>query len=184
MMMAYFWLAGASHSTILLMTGHSSATVTDYIGYFRDMVSFNLAENREMIGGDEVIVEIDETKFGKRKYDRGHRVEGAWVFGGVERTPERRMFAQVVPDRSAATLLDVIQRNVHPGSIIYSGICTNIEPLLGMRHATVNHSQHFRDPDTGVHTNTIEGTWNGFKIKDPARNRNEHQLDSRLFENI
>jgi hypothetical protein len=32
------------------------------------------------------IVEVDESKFGKRKYHRGHRVEGVWVIGGVERT--------------------------------------------------------------------------------------------------
>ena len=30
-------------------------------------------------------MEIDESKFGKRKHNRGHSVEGQWVFGGVER---------------------------------------------------------------------------------------------------
>ena len=39
-----------------------------------------------MIGGVGHIVEIDESLFGKRKYNRGHRVHGAWVFGGVDRT--------------------------------------------------------------------------------------------------
>jgi hypothetical protein len=34
-------------------------------------------------------MEIDESKFGKRRYNRGRRVDGCWVFGGVERTPER-----------------------------------------------------------------------------------------------
>ena len=32
-----------------------------------------------------VIVEIDEAKFGKRKYNRGRIVTDAWVFGGIER---------------------------------------------------------------------------------------------------
>ncbi|KAG1035692.1 hypothetical protein G6F43_013187 [Rhizopus delemar] len=29
-------------------------------------------------------IQIDESKFGKRKNHRGHRVEGIWVFGMVE----------------------------------------------------------------------------------------------------
>jgi hypothetical protein len=39
----------------------------------------------EKIGGPRKTAEIDETKFGQRKYNRGHAVKGQWVFGGVER---------------------------------------------------------------------------------------------------
>lgn len=41
--------------------------------------------NKEKIGGPGRIVEIDKNKFGKRKYYRGHFVEGQWVFGGYKR---------------------------------------------------------------------------------------------------
>jgi hypothetical protein len=37
----------------------------------------------EKIGGINKTVEIDESKFGRRKYHRGHPVMGQWVFGGV-----------------------------------------------------------------------------------------------------
>ena len=30
-----------------------------------------------------MVVEIDESKFVKRKYSRGRPVEGQWVFGGI-----------------------------------------------------------------------------------------------------
>jgi hypothetical protein len=53
----------------------------------------------EKIGGLGIIVEEDESKFGKRKYHRGHRIEGVWVIGGVERTASRFLFVTVVEDR-------------------------------------------------------------------------------------
>lgn len=60
------------------------------------------------LSGPDIIVEVDESKFGKRNYHRGHPVEGCWVVGSVERTVERRVFAVIVEDRKAATLKEVI----------------------------------------------------------------------------
>ena len=38
------------------------------------------------IGGPDHIVEIDESCFGKRKYNRGRMIqEQQWVFGGIDR---------------------------------------------------------------------------------------------------
>ena len=34
-------------------------------------------------GGERKIVEIDESKFGKRKFNVGRVIDGQWVFGGV-----------------------------------------------------------------------------------------------------
>jgi hypothetical protein len=49
-------------------------------------VVFNaMIDNKVAIGGVGRKVEIDESKYGRRKYHRGHRVEGQWVFGGFER---------------------------------------------------------------------------------------------------
>jgi hypothetical protein len=51
------------------------------------------------IGGPNKIVKIDESKFGQRKYRRGHPDKGQWVFGGVERDSGRTFFVPV-PDRT------------------------------------------------------------------------------------
>ena len=46
-------------------------------------------------------MEIDESKFGRRKCNRGRRVHGHWVFGGLERIT---CFLVEVEKRDAATL--------------------------------------------------------------------------------
>ncbi|KFM73607.1 hypothetical protein X975_07427, partial [Stegodyphus mimosarum] len=33
----------------------------------------------------------------------------------------------------------------------------------GFQHLAVNHTYHFKDPQTGAHMNTIEGTWGAIK---------------------
>ena len=64
-------------------------------------------------------MEIDESKFGKRKYNRGRMVKGQWVFGGVERG-SKNFFLVAVDDRSQETLLPIIQEWILPGTTIIS----------------------------------------------------------------
>jgi len=52
--------------------------------FCRELCEVVLFEKREKLGGSGKIVEIDESKIGKRKYHRGQVVEGQWVFGGIE----------------------------------------------------------------------------------------------------
>ena len=61
-------------------------TTMDWYNYCREICALVINdEDVERIGGVGKIVEIDESKFGKRKYNRGRRVEGQWVFEDVER---------------------------------------------------------------------------------------------------
>ena len=104
----------------------------------------------------------------------------------MERSEERRVFAEVVGDRSAGTLLEVISRQVLPGSIVHTDLWRGYSYLsaeLSVLHKTVNHSLHFVS-DNGVHTNTIEGTWNGIKFMVPPRNRTNADIGEYLFEFI
>jgi transposase-like protein len=138
----------------------------------------------EQIGGEGIVVEIDESKFGKRMYHKGHRVKGVWVVGGVERTEARRIFAIRVQDRKALTMYNIIKTYVLPGSIIHTDCWAgytkeDMDELL-MEHRTVNHTYHFVNPADGTHTNTIEGTWAGMKQHVPKKSRTEDFVEGEL----
>jgi transposase-like protein len=53
------------------------------------------------------------------KYNCGKRVDGVWVFGGVERGTGR-CFLLVVQNRTATTLLAFIKEWIKPGTTIIS----------------------------------------------------------------
>jgi transposase-like protein len=185
--LAHLWLSGATHSTAVILTGHSSTTVCAFYEYFRQLVAQSLQEEDQVIGGSDVIIEIDETKLGKRKFNRGHRVEGVWVVVGVERGANGKVFVVPVERRDSETLIQIIAAHVAPGSIIntdrwkgYSGLSTE----LGLRHITVNHSETFRDPITGACTNTVEGINSALKRKIPVRNRVKDGITGHIAEYI
>ncbi|KCZ81183.1 hypothetical protein H312_01393 [Anncaliia algerae PRA339] len=83
------------------MCGIQSESVTFWTFHLRELLADSLDFSDVKIGGDQVVVEIDETKLGKRKYNRGRVVDCVWVVGGIERTPEKKCFLVEVPDRSA-----------------------------------------------------------------------------------
>ena len=69
----------------------------------------------------------------------------------------KKSFMYVAPDRSAATLLPIIQTSIRPGTTItsdllwaYGGIAAM--PGMGFKQLMVKHSLHFVDPQTGAHT--------------------------------
>jgi transposase-like protein len=133
-------------------------------------------------------VQIDESKFGKRKYNRGHHVDGVWVVGGVEKTPERKVFLAVVPQRNAETLESIIKHYVKPGSLIYTDCWRGYSQLneledQSFEHHAVNHQETFITNE-GVNTNTIEGTWNGIKLNISPRLRNKKEMPWKLVEFI
>ena len=87
-------------------------------------------------------------------------MDGVWVVGGVERTPERRCFLATVPNRTAETLTNLLTAYIAPGSIIHTDCWKGYNQLENQEedyiHRTVNYSVEFLSSD-GVHTNTIEG---------------------------
>ena len=93
------------------------------------------------------IVEIDESLFARRKYNRGRLVVQKWV-------------------------IPIIQQYILPGTTIYSDMWPAYNQLneLGYDHRVVNHSRNFVDPQSGVCTNGVEGMWSHAKAKFKAMN--------------
>ena len=119
LLILYCYAIEDSWTQVLLKTGLSQRTVTDWLRYCRQLVTEMVLVNEEdiTVGGEGITVQIDESKFGKRKKTkngRGHRVEGAWVFGGVEKGggawENNKYFCVVVENQTAATLLPLIER--------------------------------------------------------------------------
>ena len=140
--------------------------VTEWYNFCREVCSADLLANPLQIGGPGAIVDIDKSVVAKSK--PGNGVPPYWVFRGSARNS---FFMEMVDDCDAATLVPIIQRYILPGTRIWSDECPAYNGLnaIGYVHQTVNHSRHYVDPATGVHTDNIEARWSacksGFKCR-------------------
>jgi hypothetical protein len=151
--------------------------------YLRDKQKFN---KNNKIGGRNKIVEIDESKIAKRKYNKGHHVEGAWVIGGIERSmlknkirnENKKLFLCPIEERNSINIDNIVKKYVKKGTMIYTDLWKGYNNLnkIGYKHMTVNHSKYFKDPITNVHTNHIEGTWSALKQSIIPRNRTKKDI--------
>ena len=97
----------------------SSKTAVDWASFCREILLADFVDNFEPLGGEGRTVEIDESKFGKRKFWRGHRVEGVWVFDALKRETGR-VFMQTVEKRDAQTLIPLLEKWVLPKTTVIS----------------------------------------------------------------
>lgn len=101
-------------------------------------------------------------------------------FGGYDKDSQ----VIPVPNRTTATLLNVIKANILPGSTIISNCrkAYNCLDMEGFQHLTVNHSYNFVDPDTGAHTQNIERTWREVRSNIPRYGHRELHIDGYIAE--
>ena len=142
----------------------NTKTVRSLYKALRQCMAEDILENQagQKIGGQGHIIEVDESKFGKRKYNRGRRVVGKWVLGGYCRTTGECFLVECPENRrNHHTLIRLIKQNVATGTTILTDKWKGYNALSrhGFNHLVVNHRQGFVDPVTGVHTNTCEGMW-------------------------
>ena len=138
----------------------------------RSLVQQHIDATQIQLGGPGIICDIDESLMThKTKYRRGRRPPQLWCFGIVDTSfSPAKGYIQLVPNRNRDTLFAIISRVVRPGTIIRSDqwrAYNTIESNLGLAHETVNHSRHFVDPGTLVHTQHVESYWN--RVKTPLK---------------
>ena len=158
------------HKTVTECLGISPAFSVDWRSFCSEVTEAWFKE-QEPIGGENIQVEIDETCIVRRKHERGRLItKQLWLLGGIERETKRRFVVPLTAERgtsrSKATLIPLIKKYVHRGSIIYTDAWRAYAGLgrLGYQHRVVNHSENFVDPeDSSVHTQNIERLWRDIK---------------------
>lgn len=155
-----------SEETLVLTTSADLTldknTVSKWFAVFRSALAKSLEESAEKIGGEGRVVQIDETVIARRKYNRGRIVPQQWLFGAID-TVNSHYILRCIDNRSKVVLKKIIVDTITENSTIHSDMWSSYMSIfsedLGFVHETVNHSENFKDPVTGVHTNLIENLW-------------------------
>lgn len=162
----------------------SSETIADWYSYCREVVIESFTSEQQLrgkIGGPGQIVQIDEAKFGRRKFHRGRYIEGNWILGMICNGSED-LRLEICPNnkRDSETLIPLIRKHVAPGSTIWTDEwrAYNCLPRFDdYKHETVCHAHEFVNDNTGVHTQRIESCWRPMRAY--FRNKNTTNRDAK-----
>jgi len=136
----------------------SRNTINRYLKEIRTKIA-EYCEDTSPVTGE---IEVDESFFGARRV-KGKRGRGASgktiVFGLYKRNG--KVYTEIVPDCSRATLQGIIRGHIEPGSVIHSDGWPGYNGLVD-----VGYEKHFRVDHLNnefvrgkVHINGIEGFW-------------------------
>ena len=154
------WFVGGSTARTAAALVDVNKTTAGY--YFHRLRQLIYAHSDEA-GLFEGEVEVDESYFGgRRKGKRGRGAAGKIpVFGLLKRNS--KVYAVVIPDAKAKTLMPIIREKVKPDSLVYSDTFRSYNALdvSEFKHYHINHSERFADKRN--HINGIENFWNQAK---------------------
>jgi len=195
----WLWLNKVRSSTAAIMLQWDAMTAARWHRMFRQMVAQMIDNTAEGEGiklgghdenGEPIIVEVDESKFARRKCNGGRRVAGDWVVGMHERTRQRKCAMVVVNKRDAPVCIATIKKCTLPGSVVHSDMWGGCNPIkrvgYNCQHRRLNHSKEFVNYADGhggkTHAQTTEGTWGTQKQSIQLHKRNGPDLQDCLFE--
>jgi ISXO2-like transposase domain len=119
MQLIFLWITETPVSSASTLIAVSNKTAIQWFNYCRDICSYKMANMDQMLGGQGVTVQIDESLMFKRKSNTGRVIRQFWIFG-IYDLNLRRGYLMHVPDRTASTLIPIIQRWVLPNTTIHS----------------------------------------------------------------
>ncbi|KAG0419798.1 hypothetical protein DMUE_6362, partial [Dictyocoela muelleri] len=127
--------------------------------------------NENKIGGDGIIVEVDETVISRNRTIKSPSAVDdntpglTWLFGCIERNNTNNFRIIIVPDRTIETLTNILQRYVKQKSIIISDGYPSYPKAVQnnhFKHIVVTHVDGFVNSE-GESTNKIENLWSHLK---------------------
>lgn len=161
---AYFWMQGLDLKELTVKCVVNRNTVMEWTRRLRCLLVHDIEKcgEQERIGGDGVIVEVDESQ-------RTRLPTGSWVVGGVERGKEMRMFAIIVDKRSAVGMRQVLESRLCPGSVVYTDSWKRYDneelATVGLVRDETSRDIGFLDPITGGIADYTQTGWGDFSIR-------------------
>lgn len=140
------FVAGTPARTAADLVGVNKNTAALYYHRLREIITARI-EDESPLSGE---IEIDESYFGG--YRKGKRGRGG------------RVYAQMIPNARAKSIMPIIKAKIKPDSIVYSDAFGTYDILTveGFRHHRINHRVNYVTP-SGRHINGIENFWNQTK---------------------
>ncbi|KAM8721739.1 hypothetical protein ACLKA7_007588 [Drosophila subpalustris] len=115
----------------------SRQSIIDWKSFLREVyIDWSVTHSLPKLGGVGRVVEIDEAKVGKRKYNCGRVVEGQWLFGDIDRE-SGDFFIVPVESRNTETLLAIIRDRIADGTTIMSDCWRAYNCLETLHHPTI-----------------------------------------------
>lgn len=155
-----FFIAETSARMAAELVGINRNSATKFYDKLRCIITKNIEKESPFFDGE---IEVDESYFGgARKGKRGRGAAGKVpVFGLLKRNG--KVYAEVIPNTKAETLMPIIRDKIRPDSIIYSDTYRSYNALdvSEFKHYRINHSKVFALKQN--HINGIENFWNQSK---------------------
>lgn len=137
-----------NHKTFMRCLGWSEHTTVDWRSFCSEVMMAWL--NKEQpIGGEGIVVQIDETFFVKKKYEQDRQLSDVWMFSGIQRELNKKFIVPLPVHQdnqymSARILIPLIKKYILSGSIIMSDGWKAYSSLnhKGYTHRVINHKSH------------------------------------------